>query len=43
VKKRIAQSAKRIAKKLSTLCAKRYELDDLLFPSRQGRGMDFLD
>jgi hypothetical protein len=41
VKKRIAHSAKRIAKKLSTLCAKLYELYDLLFPSRQGRGNKF--
>jgi hypothetical protein len=32
VTKRIAHSAKRIAKKLSTLCAKLSELYDLLFP-----------
>ncbi len=37
MKKRIAHSAKRIAKKLSRLCAKLYELYDLLFPSSPRR------
>ena len=43
MKKRMAYGAKRIAKKLSALCAKLYELYDLLLTSRQGRVNGFLD